>query len=356
MSLRIEVFNAGFGDCFRIENEKSNMIVDFGIHQNTYFRKKGKRKEIHEKIAKSIKELKKPTLLITHYHDDHISGLLYMMKYYSKEKLAIFEKVYIPDIWNISSAPKIIAALLLEEQMKNAKLSKSEKSVTLFELMKFLCSFVENTVPLKRGQSFEDDNYLALWPDLEYISANTKLILPRFSTKDIDKLIEISNQLRKVMTKYFNMENHLRDISSVIYEIEKIERVYWDWSNSIDFKSRDEDAEYLLLNGLANSISIVFQNKYYTKNQNILFTGDVESKFLKKVLSNYDQTCSIHETIDFIKIPHHGTKGVNCNYYYDFGQYKPRYYIISNGGVNYMRFLHNYIFAPNKQKHLNKHL
>lgn len=65
------------------ENEGSNLLVDFGIHscasvwKNTY----GDRQNLIKGIAEDIvKRYEQVSVLITHFHTDHIYGLIYMYK------------------------------------------------------------------------------------------------------------------------------------------------------------------------------------------------------------------------------------------------------------------------------------
>ena len=88
---KIYMYNNWFGDCFRLNNHKKNIFVDFGIHHmcmhggirvicNNYSTGGAiDRDDVHRAIAQEINKLdERPDLLITHYHLDHISGLLYM--------------------------------------------------------------------------------------------------------------------------------------------------------------------------------------------------------------------------------------------------------------------------------------
>lgn len=150
MALDIYMYNTWFGDCFRVGNGDSNLWIDFGIHQNAYIPSGLTRDDIHERIAVDVLASVNPSLVISHFHEDHISGLLYMMNKKPISKKPIFEKVYIPDIWNITNTPMLISVLILEELLMKSKLSKRKGAVTLFDLIRFLCvstANVERTLP-----------------------------------------------------------------------------------------------------------------------------------------------------------------------------------------------------------------
>lgn len=115
------MYNTWFGDCFRLKEEDKNIFVDFGIHHmcmrggipvtvNNY--SSGGdiyRDNVHEAIAQEIVKCEeRPDLLVSHYHLDHISGLLYMKSTASYHS-PIFNKVYLPNIWDLPNSKNIIA-------------------------------------------------------------------------------------------------------------------------------------------------------------------------------------------------------------------------------------------------------
>lgn len=125
-------------------------MVDFGIHSKSTIPSGLTRDDIHSRITGDILVSDNPALVISHFHEDHVSGLLYMMNHIKTSSTSpIFQKVYIPDIWNITGAPIIIVVLLLEELLKHSKLSKKKGAVTLFDLMRFLCVNTGNILILK---------------------------------------------------------------------------------------------------------------------------------------------------------------------------------------------------------------
>ena len=84
MSREVEAYNTYFGDCIILKDkdDDSNLLIDFGTHcLSNFFGAYQKRDELEKKIAEDIYARYKSqniSLLITHFHDDHISGLMYM--------------------------------------------------------------------------------------------------------------------------------------------------------------------------------------------------------------------------------------------------------------------------------------
>lgn len=334
------MYNTWFGDCFRLYNHKINLFVDFGIHQgclsggipvvkNNYSSScKVSRDDVHNKISCEIAAFdEKPNLLLTHYHLDHFSGLTFMKSKICKSP--IFDTIYLPDIWSISDSTNIIAVLVLEALMENCKLSKS--GCSLLELVRFLCKDVENVCLLRRGNTFENDNFIALWPDVNLISKLAKKLLPKDDLDWLQKITGFSEKLRKIVSSlteqkqdFASKEIHLLQIESLIeefdslYEYDKIQKLI------------DQNKE-IELNKFGNDLSIVFQNRVSNDN-NMLFTGDLGTKYLKRIDINKDGVVSMYKRYCYIKIPHHGTKGSSGSlHYYDFSKYAPNILMIPNG-------------------------
>ena len=76
--MRIRMYNVGFGDCFCIRDRKSSLLVDFGAANSKI---EGRpRREVFDVIISDLTTIRKKNLLLTHFHPDHVSGLLYMMR------------------------------------------------------------------------------------------------------------------------------------------------------------------------------------------------------------------------------------------------------------------------------------
>ena len=84
----VKNYNIGRRDCILVANKKENLLIDCGVTQ-------------HSTVIKDIdKDLSKKSnsLLITHFHDDHINGLNYIKSnsmesiYLSRFGLCIFKE------------------------------------------------------------------------------------------------------------------------------------------------------------------------------------------------------------------------------------------------------------------------
>lgn len=80
--MKIRMYECGFGDCFRLETGQNqetgqnDLYVDFGIHTASWTRKERERR--FDYIISEMKE--KKDFLLSHYHEDHFNGAMYMAK------------------------------------------------------------------------------------------------------------------------------------------------------------------------------------------------------------------------------------------------------------------------------------
>ena len=320
----IELYNTYFGDCYIIKDGQSNLIVDFGIHNcsNVDYSKYTNRFKLIETIADDIKKNNSRSVLITHFHTDHISGLIHMYRSAKMHYKNFFNKIYIPNVWE---NPFALVTSLLEEMVLEFQLKKTRLPGTLdsfFDLVEFLCINVGNVELLSRGVSFENERYLTLWPpkhisESEYKNSLANLNIPNQLIKD---LYSLSEAICDYMQRIINGKNNAN------FDFEVINS-FRDTYKGIKTKYNMLNVDVKQLNKLGHHVNVVFHNKV-CGNENVLCTGDAETFQMKKIACATDY--QLHHEYKFIKVPHHGTP----NHYYDFSKYSPKYIIIPNGRVN----------------------
>lgn len=73
--MEIRMYECGFGDCFRLrEANQVDLYVDFGIHSSSW--SGNDKTNRFDNIIADMNE--KKDFLLTHYHDDHFNGAIYM--------------------------------------------------------------------------------------------------------------------------------------------------------------------------------------------------------------------------------------------------------------------------------------
>ena len=325
--MKVRMYNVGFGDCFCLRDRKKSLLVDFGTNNS---RIEGRpRREIFDVIISDLSTTNCKNLLLTHFHMDHLSGLLYMMK--NRDSSLDFGKIYLPDVFSKEEMSRTLVLLLLADLLKESGLPS--RQVSLFALVDALLENRQNLELLSRGKIFED-KYQALWPDTDVIQRETDEVYNEICKNEnlaavMEELLNFAEKLRRII---WSMTEEGK--AQTEEEQEKISLAYVYDREFRRIKAIPEFKELLSflninkvnLRQFKHKISIVFQNARDGE-LNLLFTGDVQPGHLKMIAENYDGKLPLYEHYWCIKVPHHGTQ----EHYFDFSQYEPENMMISNG-------------------------
>ncbi|MGN8631647.1 MBL fold metallo-hydrolase [Blautia sp. HCP3S3_G3] len=321
--MKIRMYNMGFGDCFCLRDRRKNLLVDFGTSNN---RIGGlRRSEVFDAVMSDLSTISHKNLLLTHFHLDHLSGLLYMMK--KRKNSFEFVRIYLPDVFSRPEMSRTLALMLLADLAKDSCLPSHQ--VSLFALAGVLGKYPQNLELLSRGTVFEG-RYQALWPDTGVIAEETEKFLKRIEDCDRDvweKIVGIAEKLRRIIWEMINdAEKCMRKTEKISFrEVEKEFRILRNTPEFIQFLSGMETQE-MELRQFKNKVSIVFQNAEDGE-WNLLFTGDVQPAHMRMIADNYDGKIPLFEHYWCIKVPHHGTE----SHYFNFSPYMPENLLISNG-------------------------
>ena len=381
--MRIRMYNVGFGDCFCIRDRKSSLLVDFGAANSKI---EGRpRREVFDVIISDLTTIRKKNLLLTHFHPDHVSGLLYMMRY--RRDAYEFEKIYLPDVFSGPEMKYTLALLLLADVTKKASLPG--RRVSLFALAEALCDRKVKIDLLSRGSEFEG-KYTALWPDVSEVSRETEEVFNSLIENHENAMTELVNIAEEVRELFLSMteetleaeekseplsvpedtdgpESSLKDPREYSGENEeytqeklvlanedagaaiedtaedpeetekervrrlnpeKLEKKFRELQATEEFQALLESAEKQghSLRQFRHKISLAFQNTIDGE-LNLLFTGDVQPQYMKMIAENYDGKIQLHEHYWCIKVPHHGTE----SHFFDFSGFSPENMMIPNG-------------------------
>ena len=358
--MRIRMYNVGFGDCFCIRDRKSSLLVDFGAANSKI---EGRpRREVFDVIISDLTTIRKKNLLLTHFHPDHVSGLLYMMRY--RRDAYEFEKIYLPDVFSDPEMKYTLTLLLLADVTKKASLPG--RRVSLFALAEALCARKVKIDLLSRGSEFEG-KYTALWPDVRTVSSETEDVfnsLIENNEKAMTELVNIAEEVRQLFMSMTEDENEADvDLGAEKEAVdaagkqtdgdsagsvqgnngtqeyaqaelrhrlkpEKLEKKFRELQTTPEFQTLLECAEKQgpLLRQFRHKISLAFQNTRDGE-LNLLFTGDVQPQYMKMIVEDYDGRIPLHEHYWCIKVPHHGTE----SHFFDFSRFSPENMMIPNG-------------------------
>ena len=381
--MKVRMYNVGFGDCFCLRDRKKSLLVDFGTNNS---RIEGHpRREIFDVIISDLSTIKSKNLLLTHFHPDHVSGLLYMMRY--RRDAYEFEKIYLPDVFSGPEMKYTLALLLLADVTKKASLPG--RRVSLFALAEALCARKVKIDLLSRGSEFEG-KYTALWPDVSEVSRETEEVFNSLIENHENAMTELVNIAEEVRELFLSMteetleaeekseplsvpedtdgpESSLKDPREYSGENEeytqeklvlanedagaaiedtaedpeetekervrrlnpeKLEKKFRELQATEEFQALLESAEKQghSLRQFRHKISLAFQNTIDGE-LNLLFTGDVQPQYMKMIAENYDGKIQLHEHYWCIKVPHHGTE----SHFFDFSGFSPENMMIPNG-------------------------
>ena len=344
--MRIRMYNVGFGDCFCIRDRKSSLLVDFGAANSKI---EGKpRRDVFDVIISDLTTIRKKNLLLTHFHPDHVSGLLYMMRY--RRDAYEFEKIYLPDVFSEPEMKYTLALLLLADVTKKASLPG--RRVSLFALAEALCARKVKIDLLSRGDEFEE-KYTALWPDVHMVGEETGDVFNSLIEDHENAMTELVNIAEEVRQLFLSMTEEAegrilpeeatedtsesRDFDASVetqkekmrrLRPEKLEKKFRELQATAEFQALLECAEKQghLLRQFRHKISLAFQNTRDGE-LNLLFTGDVQPQYMKLIVEDYDGKIPLHEHYWCIKVPHHGTE----SHFFDFSRFSPENMMIPNG-------------------------
>ena len=319
------MYNVGFGDCYCLRDRKKSLLVDFGTNNS---RIEGRpRREIFDLIISDLSTIECKNLLLTHFHVDHLSGLLYMMK--NKDSSFDFGKIYLPDVFSEEKMSRTLVLLLLADLVKDSCLPS--RQVSLFALIDALLERQTQTVELlSRGKIFEE-KYQALWPDAYVTQRETNEVYDLLKEKFpeiMDVLFDFAEKLRQIIWSMTDegkvlSENNQKNIRAYVYEREfRRIKALPEFKELLTWLNRNQ----VNLRQFKHKISIVFQNARDGE-VNLLFTGDVQPEHMQMIADNYDGKWPLYEHYWCIKVPHHGTQ----DHYFNFSGYEPENMMISNG-------------------------
>lgn len=330
MNKKLRMFNVEFGDSFLLYEKEENLLVDLGSIDSSLDFDPLRDSIRSESVNKQL------SLLLTHFHKDHWSGLRNQTP---GHELPSLNKVYLPDIFQMRSLGKldVIVRSLLSEFLDAVILEQVPRFSLADLLREVLPGLPANQICfLSRGNVFQIDKqeYEVLWPKID-----TNVIIPRKSKQLREFLERIDSKLldysaeNGLLSTLESMANSLltgfadfldNSASNMAwYEDRPYELIYAQVQTlaqllTDDLKSGEGELRNLIqhyANSLKqdwNRVSLVFHEKTERKNEGVLMTGDIPKTVLNNIVHGKYGAPKLQEGYAVIKAPHHGTTSYFC--------------------------------------------
>lgn len=368
--MEVKMFQMEFGESILLSEENGCLLVDCGSKMppkisKTYYQNVERKLRHHKYNGHKLKAL------ITHFHEDHYDGFMYLFNSSSIR----FDNVFIPHIFtadkyiNVNNhSLNVVDYLLMRHYLQNRIIRRR----TSFSLLDLLTGIIKNKTSftlLKRGDTFNicDQNKKAhvLWPSPQILSFDIENLKPfmLIPVEIVNQLFQISNDISILF-----IENENTTFDSLNAELEyrigdlqqRIDRLtYGQFDDELIHISDDRPCE--MYNGSyygIKNINDLFKRKeiklFFDKlnkrfddhrycivfqvqdmENNYLFTGDAWNKDLKKIVTNYDNMLPLYDNYYAVKAPHHGTKNKHyCKELFDSRNITIKKVFISNGDGN----------------------
>ena len=347
MGGKLRMYNVEFGDAFLLYGEDENLVVDLGSIQENFDCNPVRDSICKESAGRQL------SLMLTHFHRDHWSGLQNQSVGHSLPSLKM---VYLPDIFQMRVYGRldVIVRSLLSDFLEAVVLQR-DPQFTLADLLRQVLPGLhkEKMCFLNRGDIFHvgGKSYEVLWPRLDYkdIIFKPEKALREFLEQVEDKLAINGAEVKLWDTIDAIADVLLRDFASRLeYPISAFvraeQRTYEDLykraqklSEILASEVQREEKEFRQkiiyyakrLGADWNRVSLIFQEVETENNQGVLMTGDIQKSVLTKLVKGSFGTPKLRESYTVIKVPHHGTRTHFCDILP-----RSRYLCISNGEGN----------------------
>jgi len=273
MSIRFEFFEAGCGDSILVStDEGTNILIDGGV-KDTYF---DSLEDRYEEFKEKNKKL--DLVILTHYDDDHIGGLLELL---NTEKREIFDDEYyssvIKEVWSNS----FDGAEWFDKVSRNDNTSTNQND-----------TFTQFMQDIKHKINYKD--YLSINYERILEKNDIQFVLLSPDNTKIKKLYrkENDNTSGEIITQTYS-----KDADKSMFSLAKK-----SFKKNGNFKK--ESGEKREENGASIAFILIYQNKKY------LFLADAHIPLIVEELSKLTEYFNNRGKIEFefIKLSHHGSR------------------------------------------------
>ncbi len=275
--MRIKFLKAFNGDCIWVsydENETPrNILIDGGIG-DTYKNSSNVKGDLFKMIEKIREKKEKIDLLIlTHFDDDHIGGILRWLNK-DKDAFKLIEKVWF-------NSGKEIAKKFESEENKELEIEIIEGANNFYTSPKQGIKFEKYL----RDKNLWEGEILEQGTEYDLFGLNFKILSP--NNEKLDKLLKLYEKQKDYFTSgdEYDFQTSLKD--------------FINEESQLDFNFKEDSS-------VSNGSSIAFIMEY--KNKSFLFLGDAHPTVVIEGLNKFGKNKDNQLTVELMKVSHHGSK------------------------------------------------
>lgn len=170
--MTIRMYDVHFGDCFLLEEQNECLLVDFGSIDSNF-----NLDAVANNISTQIQG-KEFSVLLTHFHEDHMNGLGHLLNILDTTKIA---KFYLPSVvcMNIKRKMKysFLQVSIISDFLQSLVLQKENPEITIYSLLLSLIQNNAKVIFLKRDDTFTCDqtDYEVLWPSCAELDVDYRI-------------------------------------------------------------------------------------------------------------------------------------------------------------------------------------
>lgn len=322
-------YNVAFGDCFTIVEpaEKETLLVDFGSDTPSVLGSA-------ERDILSHSRDHCFSVLLTHFHRDHINGL---WETQLSRKIDI-QTVYLPDILAMRETKTQFDFLQLQvlyDLFSSIVLEQKPREITLYALLKQLAAGRAKIIFLQCGSTFQfaRQEFQVLWPNFQVLKVDQRIenslssLLRQLEVLETDsvnfpeeqkraRIRYVDDYIDLLLESYFTLASgEMRERENMLSGLEEqlqatmngLRQRITGLPQSVWTDLRKRMAS---IKNQGNRISLVFQDTPEDNRSRLLMTGDITAADMKRVIDGGKRNPGgfrLAQSYTAIKAPHHGT-------------------------------------------------
>lgn len=328
----IKMFDMGFGESTLVSEGREGLLIDCGSESSNAA-------AFFQNVANDLAPLDTKSLMISHFHTDHINGLISIANARHH-----FRNVYLPNIF--ASGYGIVDLILLRNYLQHRFVTFGRRT-SLWNLLRSLITSSSRMRLLRKEDRFRElaTDWTVYWPDSGYLGASLspRTILttltrttdereryePEYNWIVMNQGENILQLIRVLADSITGLLLQLVERGTTEYAEEELIRIDQLQDELFELpldEGCENAAKYLIdrIRGKENEYSIVCDT-VLLDGKKVLFTGDVTSTPFQQIVTYLAQ--NNYGFYYCIKAPHHGTK----SHFVNLQPLLPDNVIISNG-------------------------